>query len=326
MDFNDPEFADGQPQENAFEEALKRIQDGKRTSRHNMLKGPESKKQAMALVKNMMRFRDDDVKAAMANQPAIHKAQNMDKIVRIIDRKGFHRAFLEAQGITELTRWLMPLTVGGREEAPISVISGVIKCLQAVAPILMKEDLMMTGIGKEIRLVMMNESLPNELRLSAQALVTDWVSDVIGTKKRKSADEEDETFGDEEEAEEVDDRGRAVKKQKKLAAVMDDLGNARKRTERELSELWQPDAETQKAFDERMKTRHATMVSEKPVFDREALPPSVAPPKRRGKEDPNTAVGKIQAQLSKISNPNKKTWKATVDGVSVSGAKLVYKW
>lgn len=62
------------------------------------------------------------------------------------------------------------------------------------------------------------------------------------------------------------------------------------------------------------------------VFDRAAAPASFDPKKAKKKMDPNTALGKIDAQLKKISNPNKKAWKATVGQAKVAGSGIVYNW
>lgn len=315
---------------NAFDEALERLKEAKKGGRALMMKGADARKQAKKLVDQMKQIREGDFNAVQNGKPAVMKAQSMPKVMGVVDRKGFHVAFIENSGLIELAKWLAPISLPdddvGRGEPPFAVVDGVISCLESLRDHINNRDIKESGIGIQVKRIMKHDAYQRQLRLRAQELVADWVSGVIGTKRKRVEDVED--FAPEEEAEEADEKGRAIKKKKRndILATLDDQGNERKKTEQELNALWQPDQESQKVFQERMKMRHAVMPMEKPVFDREALPPSVAPPKKKQRDDPNSSVGRVQSQLQKISNPNKKAWKSTVEGVSISGSSLTYKW
>jgi len=115
-----------------------------------------------------------------------------------------------------------------------------------------------------------------------------------------------------------------------LSSPLDDVAAQQqlvKKTEAEISAIWQPSEKERQEYDRRRhEVRHAKMPMLKPTFTTDCLPTSMAPPKRKFKEDPNSSVGKITATLNKITNPNKKAWRNAIDGVSISGRGIQYSW
>lgn len=185
---------------------------------------------------------------------------------------------------------------------------------------------LLTTPGIALRAVKDDPRVPVEVRVQATQLTSDLVNIVIGLKRPREENEgdtQDRKLLAQEEAVEVDERGRKVAKVETKVALP---SSNRMKSELEKQRLWAPDEAFQKTIDERLHTRHAVMPTEKPVFDPAAAPLGSAPAKRPGREDPNSAMGRVQNQLKKISNPNKKQWKSTVGQVSISGSSLNYNF
>jgi len=273
----------------------------------------------------------EDIQAITDGKPALGKAQAVEKIKRLINRSGFKEQFAIHDGVTALSLWITPLAeMGEQAEPPLSVVDGVLWCLQTLGPNCTKDDVKETGIGVQVKRILKDGKYPRDTRLAAQSLISAWVSYITGGPEKRSAAE----ANDEEEAIEVDERGRKVARpdddddhrQMAMMPGVGAVGEKRAKTEREKNAFWQPTGEDLKVIEERRQMRHAVLPMDKPVFDASCLPPSNAPAKRKAKEDPHSITGKLSGQLQKISNPNKKAWKSTVGQVSVSGRDIVYKW
>ncbi|CAD7922209.1 unnamed protein product [Amoebophrya sp. A25] len=317
---------------NPFEQSLELINKDKKKKRAGgKFTASDAKTQAENLVKHMIKVQHDDKKALQEGSPAINKAQQVEKVYRLVNRSGFKEQFVIAGGVEWLKEWIRPIEgMGELAEPPLSVVEIVVKCLDTLGPTISKEEVRISGIGKEMRRILKDSKYPRDLRQRAQRLIGSWVSYVTGGPEKRSRAE----AGSDDEAIEVDARGR------KMPRSGDELDLAlpggdgqrtggdgqRMKTEREKNLIWQPKGDDLKLIEERRKMRHAVMPMDKPVFDISSLPPSFAPAKRRAKEDPNSTTGKLSTQLQKISNPNKKAWKSTVGQVSIAGRDIVYKW
>mmetsp|Transcript_13912 Transcript_13912/g.34362 ORF Transcript_13912/g.34362 Transcript_13912/m.34362 type:complete len:383 (-) Transcript_13912:145-1293(-) len=314
---------------NDFADAVARLTASRRKARTgHKLKEKDCKQQAATLIQYMEDYHKQDLEEVQADRPALMKAANMDNVKKLVARQGFKQFFVYGGGVDVLTRWITPVegVEKDRAEPPISVIYGVLDCLQVLGSRVEKDDIKNSGVGAQMRRIMRDKKYPVHVRQQAQQLVTQWVTYVTAPGKRpREDDDEGANAGPAgvEEAEEVDERGRKVRGDQ--LAVLGD-GGPRRKTERELNAIWAPTAEDEKLFEDRRKMRHAMLPMEKPVFDLSVLPPSHAPARKKAKEDPTSTVGKLGAQLQKISNPNKKAWKSAVGQVSISGRDIVYKW
>lgn len=84
--------------------------------------------------------------------------------------------------------------------------------------------------------------------------------------------------------------------------------------------IWSVGAEQEEEWAKQNKTRHAMMpveVFQKPVFDRQALPKSVATTL------PRRDVSDFERKVKTYANPNKKAWKNTIEQVKVAGGGLI---
>ncbi|CAD7951059.1 unnamed protein product [Amoebophrya sp. A120] len=342
---------------NAFEEALDRIAKSKKVARAGMkIKDKDSRKQASMLVQYMETYHENDIREIANGRPALHKARAMDNVKKLINRQGFKSYFVTERGVEVLNDWINPVRGEGykdddRAEPPMSVIEGVLYCLEQLGTHVEKEDIVDSGIGVTMRRIAKDRKYPNQVRSKAQALMMSWVQYVTGAPGKRARDDEDNNAL-QDEALEVDANGRRVAKTAQImdgAAVnpelhngtlpssaqqlalvqsgnVDEFAGKRQKTERELNAIWAPSKEDELVHAERAKMRHAVMPMEKPVFSLQDLPVSNAPAKRKMREDPSSVTGKISQQLHKISNPNKKPWKSTVGQPSISGSGIVYKW
>lgn len=335
---DNPEFADDKHEEgiqNPFDEALTRIAQSKKRGRIQGLNKKQAKEEAGKLVTKMRDLFNSDYYEILQSRPAMKKAVEMDLIVKTVNRRNFGQFFLDAGGLEQLAFFLKPLqgVAAERSAPPVNVVKGVLACLQSLQPYLSAEMIKKFDIGALVREVMKDASQPKELRQAAQEIVTCWVTMVVHNKRTAGAvqslnediDDEDDLDPDEKRAKMNNPGGLSSH----AGATVDANGQLLpqvKKSEAELSLIWQPTAEMQKEFDKRMTKRHAMMPMEKPVFHQASLPVSLAPPKRKNKEDPNTGYGKIENQLQRITNPNKNQWRSQNDAVSVSGNNITYKW
>lgn len=188
-----------------------------------------------------------------------------------------------------------------------------------------------------------NPQFPPDTRDKAQQLINKWLSLVINDDQQQKVLDMHKT----PEQLEMEKEERAEKaeedKQKQIALQNVAMGNGHapsssssssssngngnefkfKETERDKFSIWQPTAEQESEWAEQNKKRHAMMpkeVFERPVFDRAALPASVAPEMGRQK------LVALDKKISTMGNPNKKGWKNTIEQVKISGSGIVYSF
>merc|ERR1712194_699007 len=306
---------------------LTRIAASKKLGRGGqVLKQKDARVQSKRVIERMKEKVEIDREDAKLNKPALAKAEFMKELTDSVRRRGFGDAFVLDRGVDQLAAFLRPI-----EDAPEDrrlpsdgVVLGVLECLEVLKRYIKEEVIIGSKIGILVKNEMKNTDRSRDLREKAQSVLNSWVQSALGNKQQD--DEAREAAAEREEADEVVDVHQAFAG----ACGSNSQGEAQqqqhKRSEAELARIWQPSVKQQEEFESRATNRHARMPIVKPTFSMDAKPLSSAPPKKAFKEDPLTSFGKIEQQLAKITNPNKKTWKSAIEEVSISGRGIVYKW
>jgi len=316
--------------QNPFEEALTRLAANRRKKVKLTIPHDAATTQSERLVLEIAHAHRLDsyyLTTPEENKPSVMKIRLLPKVMKQVRRANFAVPFIDAGGVEIMKEWITPVELGdGRSMAPpLDIVNG---CLELLDKLQLDKDAVKTSkIGLAVRGLLENTSYPLNTRMQAQKIVNDWVAIVVGTRKDpRSLGAADDFDRREDEAIEVDERGRKVKEDRSSSSTALAVPT-HKKTEQERSQFWQPTETDRAKYEDNMKNRrHAMMPMDKPMFDKDALPPSHFTGKTRNKLDPNSTSGKIEMQLKKISNPNKKAWKNTTKQVSISGRQIVYGW
>lgn len=260
---------------------------------------------------------------------ADHKLRQMAAISKVVYTTGLPRHFKENGGLDVIMDWLDPIPLkksinpetGEEETEHLPPPNTIAKwCIELLGRLnVTKEDLTTTGIGKSVRAIIQNPQMELETREKGQKLVNNWVADILGVeragRKRKA-----ELDAAEDEAIEIQDTKRTKVGSEGIGPVLKHKHHVKSEDER--NAFWAPDAEKQKVNDDMMKTRHAHMVLDKPAYDMKDLPELHNVPSKR----PEGGRSKLQQNMQKMTNPNKKNWKNITKQISVQGRGIKFTW
>jgi len=241
-----------------------------------------------------------------------------------------------------LAKWMQPILHNGRFLwAPLNLIEA---CLDIAASLpIEKEEVKRSKIGLRVREVLekVNPQFPPNVRDKAQALINRWLALVINDEQQKKVADQYKTPEQREMEREEKLEKEQQEKEQKLAwqEANGNVGNGHapssssssssgggfvfKETERDKFAIWQPSAKQEEEWAEQNKKRHALMpkeVFERPVFDRAAMPASLAPEMGRQK------LVALDHKIRTMANPNKKGWKNTIEQIKISGSGIVYSF